>query len=189
MALPVHDLTLARARAGEAEALGELYAALAPSLYTLLKRICRSPEDAEDLLQESFLAIARDLPKFRGEGSLAGWAKRIAVTQTLMHYRQAGRFAAETLDDLRGEQPAPAPSPEQLTGARRDLAALLSRLPPEARLVLWLHEVEGYTHEEIGALSGFGLSPSYSKSQLARAHQKLRALSQSVAGGGSEESP
>ena len=189
MALPVHDLTLARARAGETEALGELYAALAPALFTLLRRICRSPEDAEDLLQESFLAIARDLPKYRGEGSLAGWAKRIAVTQTLMHYRRAGRFAAQTLDDAGDVHHAPASSPEQQAGARRDLAGLLTRLPPLSRLVLWLHEVEGYTHEEIAALSGPGLTPSYSKSQLARAHQKLRALSQSAAGGGPEVSP
>ena len=189
MALPVHDLTLARARAGESEALGELYAALAPALFTLLRRICRSPEDAEDLLQESFLTIARDLPKYRGEGSLAGWAKRIAVTQTLMHYRRAGRFAAQALDDMGDVHHAPASSPEQQAGARRDLAGLLTRLPPLSRLVLWLHEVEGYTHEEIAALSGPGLTPSYSKSQLARAHQKLRALSQSAAGGGPEVSP
>lgn len=192
MTQPVHDLILARARAGENEALAELYAALAPPLYTLLRRICRSREDAEDLLQESFLAVARDLPNYRGEGPLAGWAKRIAVTQTLMHYRKAGRFAAQALDLAGDERPETASSPEQLAGARRDLAVLLTRLSPVSRLVLWLHEVEGYTHEEIAALSGNNLSPSYSKSQLARAHQKLRALralSQSVAVSGPETSP
>ena len=173
LAMPVHDLTLARARAGEAGALGELYEALAPALYTLLRRICRSPEDAEDLLQESFLAIARDLRSFRGEGSLAGWAKRIAATQALMHYRRSGRFAAEALESAE-EEPHRQSAPDAAAAAKLDLATLLQQLSPAARVVLWLHEAEGYTHEEIGALAGF--TPSYSKSQLARAHRKLRAL-------------
>ena len=172
--LPVHDLTLARARAGEPDALGELYGELAPALYTLLRRICRSPEDAEDLLQESFLAIARDLKGFRGEGSLMGWAKRIAVTRALMHYRRAGRFATVGLEAAEDEPDEVQSRADRAATAPLDVATLLQQLPRAARLVMWLHEAEGYTHEEIGALAGF--TPSYSKSQLARAHQKLRAL-------------
>ncbi len=170
------ELTLARAARGEAVALETLYRELRGPLFALLARLCRTREDAEDLLHDSFLVIAKELRGYRGEGSFSGWAKRIAVRQALMFYRKRGaipKHAPLPGDDEDGPAPAAGgPSPATLAAARADLETLLARLGETDRMMLWLHEVEGWTHDELGAL--FGFSASGSKSRLSRAHQKLR---------------
>jgi RNA polymerase sigma-70 factor (ECF subfamily) len=160
-----HSL-VARARAGDFGALEHLYRAYEGSVYTLARRLTRTPEDAEDVLQETFLEICRSLSRWRGEGSLWGWVRQIAASKALMRYRREKLRATEVLDDDLAER----------TGddvpLRLDLEAALQRLPERTRTVVWLHDVEGMTHEEIA--EQMGMTTSFSKSQLARAHQKLR---------------
>lgn len=168
---------LARAARGEDEALAALYRELSAPLHALLGRICRTPEDAEDLLHDTFIVIVRDLGQFRGDGSLAGWAKQIAARQALMFYRRKGalpKFATLSTgeDEDDGAPQASVAARDGLAMARADLESLLYRLPEADRMVLWLHEAEGWTHEELAAL--FGASASWSKTRLSRAHKKLR---------------
>lgn len=162
---------VARARAGDLEALEGIYHAFRTPVYSLGRRICGNEEDAEDVLQETFLEVCRSINRYRGDGSLWGWVRQVAVSKALMLLRRernrAGRAAGdESLQpDALGKAP-PEPS------APIDLEAALNRLSPIARAVLWLHDVEGYTHEEIGAM--MGKTASFSKSQLSRAHRRLR---------------
>lgn len=162
---------LALARSGDEAALGAFYAACARPAYTLIRRIVPGPA-AEDLLQEAFLDAFRGLPSFRGEVPLGAWFRRIVVHRCYRHVRSPWQRSRAWLEELleagdeRGVAAAPA------AGLGLDLERALERLAPAARLVVWLHDVEGYTHEEIATLTA--RTPSYSKSQLARAHARLR---------------
>ena len=158
---------VARARSGDFTALERLYRTYERPVYTLARRLTKSAEDAEDVLQDTFLEVCRSLKQWRGEGSLWGWIRTIAASKALMRYRR---------EKLREWEPLQ----EELGGAgvgedvplRMDLEAALGRLPERSRAVVWLHDVEGYTHEEIAEL--MGMTTSFSKSQLARAHERLR---------------
>jgi len=156
---------VARARAGDFAALERLYRTYERPVYTLARRLTRSAEDAEDVLQETFLEVCRSLRQWRGDGSLWGWIRTIAASKALMRYRREKLREWEPLDDDVGRAGDDVP-------LRMDLEAALQRLPERSRTVVWLHDVEGYTHEEIAEL--MGMTTSFSKSQLARAHDRLR---------------
>ncbi len=159
---------IARARAGDSGALEYLYRAYEAGVYTLARRLTRTAEDAEDVLQETFLEVCRSLASWRGDGSLWGWIRTIAASKALMRYRREKIRAADELD----EEVATGGKSEDVP-LRLDLESALAKLSERSRAVVWLHDVEGYTHEEIAEL--MGMTTSFSKSQLARAHQKLRA--------------
>ncbi len=169
--LAENDLLVARARRGESEALEALYRAYEGRVYHLARHLCRSAEEAEEVLQDTFLEVMRSLPAFRGEAPLWAWIRKIAETKALMRLRAGRRRLEDPLEV--GDDPALEP-PQGRAPERLDLQEALGRLPPVARAILWLHDVEGHTHEEIGALAG--MTPSFSKSQLSRAHERLRRL-------------
>lgn len=157
---------VARARAGDASAFETVYRAFESPVYNLARRICRTAEDAEDVLQETFFEVCRSIRSYRGDGSLWGWIRTIAASKALMRLRRNKYRDTDELHDqvlsLRGEDIA----------LRMDLEAALERLSETSRAVVWLHDVEGYTHEEIAEM--MGKTASFSKSQLARAHLRLR---------------
>ena len=169
------DLLIARARRGEEAALESLFRAVEAPAFRLARRLCGGIEDAEEVVQETFLEVVRSVGRFRGDGPFVAWVKRIAASKALMRLRKRRRTPEEAVDpaDLAGRSDTrnPAASPEAI-GHRLDLEVALARLSDTARAVVWLHDVEGYTHEEIGA--AFACSASFSKSQLARAHARLR---------------
>lgn len=153
-------------RAGDPVAQEALYRAFEAPAYNLVRRICRTTEDAEDVLQETFLEVFRSIGRFRGDGSLWGWIRTVASSKALMRLRRNRyRDTDELVEDV-------APVRREDTALRMDLEAALERLSPTARAVVWLHDVEGYTHEEIAGM--MDRSVSFSKSQLARAHARLR---------------
>jgi RNA polymerase sigma factor (sigma-70 family) len=156
---------VARARAGDLSALEHLYRAYERPVYTLARRLTRSAEDAEDVLQETFLEVCRSLKQWRGEGNLWGWIRTIAASKALMRYRREKLREWEPLEENVAQHSNDVP-------LAMDLEAALARLPDRSRAVVWLHDVEGYTHEEIAEL--MGMTTSFSKSQLARAHERLR---------------
>lgn len=166
MSLPDADAVIARARLGDPVALEALYRAYSTPVYNLSRRICRTTEDAEDILQETFFEVCRSIRNYRGDGSLWGWIRSVASSKALMRLRRNKYRDTDILDD----DAAPARSP--VAGLRLDLESALGRLSDTARAVVWLHDVEGYTHEEIA--EQMGRTTSFSKSQLARAHARLR---------------
>lgn len=160
------DSVLAGARRGDAAALEKLFRAFESPVYSLARRICRTAEDAEDVLQETFFEVCRSIGRYRGEGSLWGWIRTIAASKALMRLRRNKYRDTDELDDQL------VPSRREDTALRMDLEAALERLSETSRAVVWLHDVEGYTHDEIAEM--MGKTVSFSKSQLARAHTRLR---------------
>lgn len=168
VSLVVPDILVARAKAGDEEAFEALYRAFETPVYNLVRRILRTPEDAEDVLQDTFLEVMRSIKSYRGDGTLWGWIRQIASSKALMRIRREQlRSTDELVEESAGRAAAP-------VGERIDLERALDHLSHTARAVVWLHDVEGYTHEEIAEM--MGKTASFSKSQLARAHQRLRGL-------------
>jgi RNA polymerase sigma-70 factor (ECF subfamily) len=168
----IDPATLALAKRGDTRAHAALYAAFAPFVYTLARRMLTSTVAAEDVLQETFVDIIRKISTFRGEAELGFWVRRIAVNQCLMHLRSAWSLRRVDTEHFDAE-PAPiATSSDE----RIELERALDALPATARAVVLLHDVEGLTHREIAKL--MGRTASFSKSQLARAHERLRTLLQ-----------
>lgn len=160
------EAVVPRLKAGDPAAQEALYRAFETPVYNLARRICRTTEDAEDVLQETFLEIFRSISQFRGDGSIWGWVRTVAASKALMRLRRNKYRDADELYDEIG------PSRGVDTGLRMDLEAALERLSETSRAVVWLHDVEGYTHEEIAKMMDRTIS--FSKSQLARAHARLR---------------
>jgi RNA polymerase sigma-70 factor (ECF subfamily) len=168
------------ARAGDAEALETLLEQHEPRLYRFARRLCRSPVDAEDVLQESLLSAARGIGAFRGASSLSTWLYAIARSHCIKKHRR--RRAAPVEVSLEAEEAAPArehpdpgPDPETALQARRLETALeraIARLDRPYREVLVLRDVEGLTAPEVATVTG--LSVSAIKSRLHRARTRVR---------------
>jgi RNA polymerase sigma-70 factor (ECF subfamily) len=166
---------LGRARRGEEAAQSALYNALAPATFALVQRLVGVRAAAEDLFQETMLSMFVELDSFRGEAPLGAWVRRIAVSKCLMYLRspwQRARLEWYGDDrDVETDWPVALATPGPLAESL-DIERALASLSPTARAVVWLFEVEGYSHEEIART--FGRTVSFSKSQLARAHRRLR---------------
>lgn len=166
-----------RAVRGDAKAHEIIYRTFGTPVYSICLRFTRVPAQAEDLLQETFIEVIRSIRNFRGDAPLGAWIRRIAVTKSLMFLRSAWHSRGQSLDEdwdesalAHAEGPAEPSTPEQAM----DLDAALASLPAISRTVVWLHDVEGFTHREIADL--MGKTESFSKSQLSRAYQRLRPL-------------
>jgi RNA polymerase sigma-70 factor (ECF subfamily) len=170
---------LKRAQAGDSDAHEYLYRLLSRPVYTLILRMVNRPAVAEELLQDVFVEILRSVQLYSGTGSFIGWVKSIAVTRALMYLRSPWHRGLTWLaaEDIFAPEEASTSIAESLDAA---LELALEALPAAARAIVWLHDVEGYTHAEIARF--FHRTPSFSKSQLARAHQQLRASLQSQSG-------
>ena len=165
---------LARARTGTVDAREAIYRAYQRPVRTLARRLVPGVAAAEDLAQDVFVEVLTKLDQYDGHGSFAGWVRSITVNKCLMHLRspwqRARRWLNLASEDGGVEWPEQRSAP--VTGDAVDLERALARLGDTARTVVWLHDVEGYTHAEIGRL--LGGTASMSKSQLARAHARLR---------------
>jgi RNA polymerase sigma-70 factor (ECF subfamily) len=159
---------LAAACRGERSAQATIYRTYERPVYNLVRRMCNDPDLAQDLMQETFLRAFKTIHQFRGDAPFGAWLRAIAATEALMHLRKQRRsteiFAFGSDDEGSGFEDI----------STIDLERSLGLLPTLPRSVLWLYHVEGYTHVEIAEMAG--KTVSFSKSQLARAHQKLRLL-------------
>ena len=161
-----------RARLGDPAANEVLYRTYSTAVYNLALRLTRQRTIAEEILQETFIEVLTKIGTFRGEAPLGTWIREIAVNKCLMHLLSGWYLKSRPLADIapdHGDYVVTATKPEHM-----DLERALANLTPISRTVVWLHDVEGYTHHEIGKL--MGKSDSFSKSQLARAHQRLQVL-------------
>jgi RNA polymerase sigma-70 factor (ECF subfamily) len=163
------------ARAGEGAALEAVYAATAGAIYTLLRRLVRRPAIAEELLQETFVDVIEHIGAYEARCPLPAWIRTVAVNRALMYLRSPWHRGLEWLDkDPGGADRLPAAVTDHDAPLDAALERALMTLPALSRAVVWLHDVEGYTHADIGF--ALGRTPSFSKSQLARAHRRLRGL-------------
>jgi RNA polymerase sigma-70 factor (ECF subfamily) len=169
------DPCLVRAAvAGDTAAYERIYRRHSPRVYAVLWRLCGGhAARAEDALQETFLQAWRALPGFRFDSSLGTWLHRLGVNAALMELRgSATREASEAGDDG-WELLAAVPAVDRCVGTTLDLERALETLPPRARAVLVLHDIEGWKHHEIA--EQLQMAVGSSKAQLHRARGLLRA--------------
>lgn len=164
--LSIEKEVLAQAKAGDIFAMSGIYECFSSQVYSLGLRICQDSAEAEDVLQETFVEVFQKLWQYRGEAPFWFWLRQVTVNNALMRIRQRSNWDSE-LEAVNAAVDSPTDPATEM-----DLERVLARLPAVSRAVLLLHDVEGYTHREIGNL--MGKSESFSKSQLSRAHEKLR---------------
>ena len=171
--METEQLTVQRALAGDQSAMRALWTRHAPHIDVVVRRLVGHDTDlAADIAQEVWIQIFRALPSFRGDAQFGTWAHRIAVNRTLNALRRTKRMASTEVDvedDIASVEPE---AERALLAASIEEAA--AKLSPGARTVFLLHDVEGYTHEEIAA--ELGITAGGSKSQLFKARAKLRIL-------------
>ena len=164
--------TIRLACQGDERAMRLLWTQYAPVVDAVVRRLVGDADQAEDVAQEVWIQIFRALPTYRGDAQFSTWAHRIAVNRTLNALRRLRR-----LDKLETGIEEDSASVDH-DGDRSILAATIDEavqhLAPGARAVFLLHDVEGYTHEEIAA--ELGITSGGSKSQLFKARAKLRRL-------------
>jgi RNA polymerase sigma factor (sigma-70 family) len=161
------------AGAGDERAFRELYRRHTPALYQLVLRMLGGvASDAEDVVQETWIRAVRQLSKFRWESSLRTWVTAIGLNLAREVLRKRARSRTEELDDHPGLSTRPVRDADRI-----DLERAIARLPNGYRAVLVLHDVEGFTHEEISRQLGIAVGTS--KSQLFDARRAIRSLLQS----------
>jgi RNA polymerase sigma-70 factor (ECF subfamily) len=163
-----------RAQQGDAAAIRDLYRRHAPRVHAVVRRLAGDDALAEDWAQEAWVRVFRALPGFRSEARFSTWLHRIAVNSALHGRRWR---------DRRVDREAPLDAERQYSGRtdqvvlRISLERALDTLPDGMRQIIVLHDVEGYTHDEIGEM--LGIAAGTSKSQLFKARARLRGLLQS----------
>jgi RNA polymerase sigma-70 factor, ECF subfamily len=176
---PADDGVLERARRGDVDAFELLYRQHAGRVYALCLRLAADPVVARELTQDTFVRAWEALPRFRADASITTWLHRIAVNAMLERRRGERRRTARVSladDDEDGDALVSGVvlAPDVATAI--DLERAIGALPPGVRRAFVLHDVEGYTHEEIATMTG--LAAGTLRAQLHRARQLLkRALS------------
>ena len=149
----------------------ELYNRFAPKMYAVCLRYANNTDDAQDLLQEGFIKVYRNLHRFRAEGSFEGWIRRVFVNSSIEHFRKKAILLSSVSDKEENTiENADISALDSM--AEKDIIRLIQELSPGYRTVFNLYVVEGYSHKEIG--EKLGISEGTSKSQLARAKAILQ---------------
>ena len=167
----IESLDANRAATGDQAAFERLYRRHVARIHTLARRMA-GPDAADDLTQDVFVRAWDKLATFRGESAFGTWLHRLAVNVVLSRRRSEKSERTWILDDEFAL--ADAATAAVHPAARMDLDSAIARLPDGARKVFVLHDVEGWTHEEIA--ERMGLVPGTSKSQLSRARAALRRM-------------
>ena len=154
-----------RLKAGDRKAQEIVYRTFSSAVYTLARRVLRDEGIAEEVTQDTFIDVLGRADTLQDDQAFGGWVRTIAMNHCLMRLRSPWKKSREALvEDVRTTA---ADAPDRAI----DIDQALDRLAPTARMVVWMHCVEGYTHDEIG--EAFGKTASFSKSQLARAYDAL----------------
>jgi RNA polymerase sigma factor (sigma-70 family) len=168
--MEIGQTDVALAAAGDTDAFERVYRAHIARVHGLARRMA-GPAAADELTQDVFVRAWHKLGTFRGDSAFGTWLHRLAVNVIIERSRSLGTERDRFLPD--GEESlARTSSPRSHGDFRMDFEGALSRLPPAAREVFVLHDVEGYKHHEIGTL--LGISAGTSKSQLHRARMLMR---------------
>src|SRR5436190_18035222 len=166
------DSDVARAAAGDRGAFERLYRLHVNRVFSLCARMVADRTRAEELTQDVFVRVWEKLGLFRGESSFGTWLHRLTVNVVLNARKSEGRSRSRFEDDDEGNGVDALPARPLAPGDRMDLEAAIAKLPPGARRVFTLHDVEGYKHEEIAEM--LGVTSGATKAQLHRARLLLR---------------
>jgi RNA polymerase sigma-70 factor (ECF subfamily) len=170
-ALDPEHADVALAAAGDRRAFERLYRTHCDRIYSVCARMVQDRDAAEELTQDVFVRAWSKLAQFRGESAFGTWLHRMAVN-VVLNDRKAVRRRHETFEGVDDIDLAGRDDGGLRPGLAMDLEAAIALLPPGARKVFVLHDVEGYTHEEIGQM--LGVTSGGTKAQLHRARRLLR---------------
>lgn len=168
-----------RAIEGDERAMRMLWNQHAPQVDSIIRRYAADPDLAQDIAQEVWVQVFRALPSWRGEARFSTWIHRVTVNRTLNALRRVRRFSL--METAIEEDSAFVEQDSEQNMLAGTIADAVSRLSPGARTVFLLHDVEGYTHEEIA--NELGITPGGSKTQLFKARAKLRGMLEPLARG------
>jgi len=168
--MEIDELTLAGAKRGDMHACEKIYRKFHKQAFTVAARICNNRELAQDVTQEAFISAFKRMHQYRGDAPFWAWLRRVIVNHAVSALRKQPRHDAVELEDYM----SPANGDQTGMGQCMDLDQALQQLDDEDRMVVWLHDVEGYKHLEIAKL--VGKTESYSKTRLNRARARLRTL-------------
>jgi RNA polymerase sigma factor (sigma-70 family) len=147
-----------------------LYKMLAPKMLAVCMRYAKDKDEAQDILQEGFIKMFKNMSNYRGEGSLEGWIRRIMVHSAISRYRKAK--STILIDDF-AEQNIPVSSSYNDNGLEaRDLMNMVQELPTTYRSVFSMYAIEGFSHQEIS--SKLGMTELLSRTTLYRARILLK---------------
>jgi RNA polymerase sigma factor (sigma-70 family) len=156
---------------GDRQMQEELYGRFAPKMYAVCMRYADNANDAQDLLQEGFIKVYKNLHRFRAEGSFEGWIRRVFINSSIEHLRRKKmNLATVSEKEENSIENTDISALDNL--AEKDIINLIQDLSPGYRTVFNLYVIEGYSHKEIG--DQLGISEGTSKSQLARAKAILQ---------------
>jgi RNA polymerase sigma-70 factor, ECF subfamily len=167
------DDVVRRAQLGDVQAFETLYRSHAPAILALCRGMCGNEREARELTQDSFVRAWEKLGSFRGQSSLATWMHRVAVNVVLNHLRTAKREAMRLIDDADDSVFAGRATGSTLD-AGMDIDWAVAQLPAGARTVFVLHDVHGYSHDEIAQMTG--IAAGTARAQLWRARRALTKL-------------
>jgi len=159
-----------RCQDGDTKAMETVYTHYKSSLFNLAYRFSRNHASAEDLLQEIFIKIFTQINKLRSPEALKSWLYRIAVNTCISHTRKKAQTKEVSIDDI-SEINDPKDDPSFM---EKNLERAVTFLPPKQKAIFLLHDVQGFTHDEIADI--MKLTEGTSKSQLFKARMKLREL-------------
>jgi RNA polymerase sigma-70 factor (ECF subfamily) len=163
---------------GDPQMQRELYQRFSSMMYGVCLRYSDNTEDANDVLQEGFIKVYKNLAKFRSEGSFEGWVRRIFINTSIEHYRK--KVKLHNVSEVQ-ENTIEDPDLTALDSlATKDIVNIINELSPGYKQVFNMHVIEGYSHKEIADI--MGITEGTSKSQLARAKGVLKKIIEARAG-------
>ena len=173
----VHADLIARCREGDREGYYQIYRLYKRAMFNAAFRITGTTEEAEDVLQEAFIAAFRGLEFYRGDAPIGAWLKRIVVNKaiTCLKKKRWERLPEHSGWDVPAEDTED--GEERFPASVQEVKAAIQALPGGYRTVLSLYLLEGYDHAEIAEI--LGISESTSKSQFNRSKKKLKEILQS----------
>lgn len=160
-----------RAQARDETAFATLYRHHVARVHALCLRLCVNPGKAEELTQNVFVSLWEKLPSFRGDCAFSTWLHRFTVNLVLAELRATRRREARVFTIERPEE-LETPPDGTTVGLRQDLEQAIATLPTQTRAVFVLHDIEGYTHQEIAVL--MQLAPGTTKAHLHHARKRLK---------------
>jgi RNA polymerase sigma factor (sigma-70 family) len=166
----IHAPLIEECRTGNRKAQFRLYDLYSRAMYNLAYRILNNREDAEDILQESFVECFRSLDSFRFESTFGAWLKKITINKCInqIKKKKIDLTLCETLPAIIDE------AEEEVIYDTGKIFKGIEQLPDGYRIILTLYLLEGYDHAEISQI--LGITESTSKSQYSRAKEKLRNI-------------
>jgi len=147
-----------------------LYEHFAPVMFAVCYRYAKSIKDSEDILQEGFVKVYKNLNQYRFEGELGGWIRKVMVTTALNYLKRNRKYQNELSFEEASLHPVSDDNPAVKLDAK-ELADLIRQLPTGFQTIFNLYAIEGYSHVEIAEM--LGISDGTSKSQYARARALL----------------